>query len=105
MFIVASGGQAYARLRLGFGPGGEFVLPVEVDFGRPFPAAAHAAWEEEYLQNVTAEPELARTSGLVRPFDDPPPWTQNDGARSIDHWMDPYDLYPDAPLEICNAPF
>jgi len=105
MLIVASGGQAYARLRLGFGPGGEFVLPVEIDFQRAFPAAAHTAWEAEYLQNVRAEPERPRVSALTRPVDDPPPWTDSADHRGLDHWMEPFDLYPDAPTEIYDAPF
>jgi proteasome lid subunit RPN8/RPN11 len=55
MFILARGGQTYARLRLNAGPGGDLVLPVEVDFSQPFPAAAQAAWEQEYDQAVRLE--------------------------------------------------
>jgi len=55
MFILARGGQTYARLRLNAGPGGELVLPVEIDFTRSFPAANTAAWQQEYGQSVHQE--------------------------------------------------
>ena len=52
MFILARGGQSYARLRFHVGPGGDVDLPVAVDYSRPFAASDHAAWQEEYLANV-----------------------------------------------------
>ena len=52
MFIVAAGGQTYARLHFKAGPGGDVELPVEVDFTEPFPASDFGAWEEEYFGNV-----------------------------------------------------
>jgi hypothetical protein len=55
MFILARGGQTFARLRLNAGPGGDLVLPVEVDFTQEFPAAAQATWEQEYHQAVHVE--------------------------------------------------
>ena len=55
MFILARGGQTYARLEFHVGPGGWLLLPVHVDYTRPFPAANHAAWREEYLANVQEE--------------------------------------------------
>lgn len=48
MFILAKGGQSYARLRFNSGPGGEIWLAVEVDYGQPFPAANQAEWQAEY---------------------------------------------------------
>jgi hypothetical protein len=52
MFILARGGQSYARLRFHVGPGGDVDLPVGVDYTRPFAASDHAAWQEEYLACV-----------------------------------------------------
>jgi hypothetical protein len=52
MFVLAWGGQTYAQLRFGVGPGGSWEIPVEVDFEHPFPAADQAAWEQEYLDAV-----------------------------------------------------
>jgi hypothetical protein len=58
MFIVARGGQTYARLRFSAGPGGELVMPVEVDFQQPFAASDRTAWGMEYDQSVQAEQPL-----------------------------------------------
>ena len=49
---LAQGGQTYARLRFGVGPGGSWEIPVEVDFRCPFPATDQAAWEQEYVETV-----------------------------------------------------
>src|SRR4051812_9818950 len=57
MFILARGGQTYARLRYNVGPGAEFKLPVEVDFSRPFNGTTFEAWQDEYLVNVRLPPE------------------------------------------------
>lgn len=54
MVIVASGGKSYARLRFNVGPGGDVVIPVEVDFEQPFEGSDFAAWEAEYKANVRA---------------------------------------------------
>ena len=55
MFILARGGQTYARLRFNVGPAGEVCLPVEVDYTQPFDAADYTAWEAEYQQNIEIE--------------------------------------------------
>ena len=52
MAILAKGGQTYARLRFGVGPGGQMMIPVEVDCTAPFPASDHAGWDAEYLAHV-----------------------------------------------------
>ena len=87
MLIVARGGQTYARLRHNTGPGGQWLLPVEVDFGPAFPVADHAAWKQEYERCVTARPlatvapslaSLGRAAG-------PLPW---DSTRPADSWSD-----------------
>jgi proteasome lid subunit RPN8/RPN11 len=56
MFILARGGQTYARLRYNVGPGAEFKLPVEVDFSRPFDGTNFEAWQDEYLAKVRLPP-------------------------------------------------
>lgn len=53
MFILSKTGTTYARLRFHVGPGGDSELPVEIDYGNPFPAADQAAWEQEYQEMVT----------------------------------------------------
>jgi len=55
MFILAQGGETYARLALNAGPGGDLMLPVEIDFSRPMPASEEQDWEQEYQASVTEE--------------------------------------------------
>ena len=55
MFILASGGRTYARLRFGVGPGASLVLPIEIDFGTVGLVMNPAAWEKEYQDNVFAD--------------------------------------------------
>jgi hypothetical protein len=90
MFILARGGATYARLRFRAGPGGQFRIPVEVDFGRPFAGSDQAAWDREYRANVgTPPPEPLAESwdAISRPWLDP--------------WYGPSDLPRDDP----QAPF
>jgi proteasome lid subunit RPN8/RPN11 len=70
MFILARGGQTYARLRYNVGPGVDVKIPVEVDYGRPFASSKQESWHLEYLANVripapdppqTSEPEKRAT--------------------------------------------
>jgi proteasome lid subunit RPN8/RPN11 len=55
MLILACGGRTYARLRSGTDPVANLLLPVELDFSRPFPAAAPDAWDSEYQRNVSLD--------------------------------------------------
>lgn len=52
MFILAQGGQSYARLRFNVEPGGQVVIPVEIDYGRPFEGSDLQAWKQEYEANI-----------------------------------------------------
>lgn len=52
MFILAQGGETYARLKFGCGPGAELLVPVALAWDAPFPAADHEAWEQEYERCV-----------------------------------------------------
>ncbi len=54
MFIVAKGGKSYARLRFSVGPGGQVVIPVEVDYSQPFGPSDQDAWDAEYRANIKA---------------------------------------------------
>ena len=54
MFIVAKGGKNYARLRFSVGPGGQIVIPVEVDYSRPFGPSDQDTWAAEYKANIKA---------------------------------------------------
>ncbi len=52
MFILARGGQTYARLRYNVGPGVDVKIPVEVDYGRAFASSEQELWHADYLANV-----------------------------------------------------
>ncbi len=55
MFILARGGQTYARLRFSSGPGGAVILPVEIDFSQPFVGSDWAGWDAEFARSVAPE--------------------------------------------------
>jgi len=57
MFVLAQGGQVYARLQLNIGPGASIEVPVEIDYSRPFARSDWDAWEQEYLANVQIDPD------------------------------------------------
>ena len=65
MAILARGGQTYARLRFGVGPGGQMLIPVEVDFSVPFLASNHDAWLDEYDRHVEIETMLSALHPLI----------------------------------------
>ena len=52
MLIVAEDGKTYARLRFNVGPGGQILIPVHIDYSRPFGSSDRDAWEAEYKANI-----------------------------------------------------
>ena len=54
MFVLARNGKSYARLHFNTGPGGQILIPVDVDFSEPFGPSNQKAWEEEYKANIKA---------------------------------------------------
>ena len=54
MLILARGGETYARLRFGCGPGAELLVPVEIAWDVPFDGTDPEAWEQEYDECVQA---------------------------------------------------
>lgn len=52
MFILAKGGQTYARLRLNVGPGAQVELPCKIAWDYEFDCADHEAWLDEYRECV-----------------------------------------------------
>ena len=107
MFIVARGGQTYARLRFNAGPCGDLVLPVEIDFAESFPAADPAAWDSEYRQMVVVEPDRPREPQLAQLVHDRMGWPEDYSLRFGDAWYDsiPQDVYSDLPLELLDDGF
>jgi hypothetical protein len=97
MFILAQGGQTYARLRFNNGPGAALTVPVAVDYGRPFYASDFVAWDEEYQACVHKEqlPPLT-TSGsspekhVNTPNPRPEAWPDSRDERLFDPFDDFY---------------
>ena len=84
LFVLARNGQCYARLRFNTGPGGELVIPVEVDYRLPFGPSAFEAWDAEYKANVRISPCPGRCYG-AQPFLDEEIWT---GHTLPDEWLE-----------------
>lgn len=63
MFILAKGGQTYARLRFNTGPGGAMLIPVAIDYHQPFGGSDHEAWAELYKAHIHPQVRLG-THGL-----------------------------------------
>ena len=59
MAIVARDSSTYARLSFNIGPGGDLLIPTEVDYGLAFGASDHDAWDLEYKASVRQEAPLA----------------------------------------------
>ena len=74
MFIVAQGGQTYARLQFRAGPGGQMEIPVEVDFAGPFPSSQQPVWEQEYLAHVRIDEPFRSPADDFGPDLRPDPW-------------------------------
>ena len=90
MFILARGGQSYARLRFNVGPCADLEIPVSVDYSRPFAGCDFGAWQEEYLANVQPEIAVCKTRSV----------SQLSAAREADleagdDWQDAWFEYAD----------
>ena len=86
MFILARGGQTYARLRYNLGPGADVMLPVEVDYSRPFNASDEDTWHDEYFANVqVAGPTSLNTVKS--------PSTNLEDLGASSWWRDEWDEY------------
>ena len=54
LFVLAQDGKTYARLRFNVGPGGQVMIPVQVDYSLPFGFSDQDSWEAEYNANIKA---------------------------------------------------
>jgi proteasome lid subunit RPN8/RPN11 len=86
MFILARGGDVYARLQLRIGAGGPQItlrLPVRIDWDRPLTPGDPVVWEAEY-------------AACVRSQEWPPPMEREFDVPTAD-WRLPDDLLAWAP--------
>ena len=52
MFILAQNSRVYARLSFNVGPGGQALIPVEVDYSQDFGPSSRELWDIEYQANI-----------------------------------------------------
>ncbi len=93
MFIIARGGETYARLRFNVGPGGSLEIPVSVDYSRPFAGSDEVAWGQEYRANVVPGSQKLIDRDFFR-FDGGPYFGQQDDAWEA-WWPDDQHLEPE----------
>jgi len=65
MFVVAQDNKTYAKLRFNVGPGGQVLIPTEIDYSWDFSASNHELWDTEYTANVKAVEWLTERSNTV----------------------------------------
>ena len=90
MFILACGGQTFARLQFNVGPRAVIEIPVGIDYSRSFGHCDREAWEQEYLANVRPQqlPLFGshQTNAVsASPFDE----------ELSDEWLDSWHDYVD----------
>lgn len=85
MFILARGGQRFARLRYNVGPGADIDLTVDVDFTVPFTGSDETTWQWEYDTFVRAKPVELPT--------EPVPTLGPINHRLDDSWYEVWDEY------------
>jgi proteasome lid subunit RPN8/RPN11 len=54
MFVLAQDNKTYARLSFNVGPGGQVLIPTEIDCSKDFGPTDRQAWDVEYAANVKA---------------------------------------------------
>jgi proteasome lid subunit RPN8/RPN11 len=81
MFVLAQDGSTYARLSLNIGPGGQILIPVDVDYSQDFGPSDHKCWDVEYEFDLRAvewlgtiplkeqKPAPVQPAGCALPYD------------------------------------
>jgi len=50
--VVAENNRTYSKLSFNVGPGGQVLIPTEIDYGEDFGASDRELWDTEYAANV-----------------------------------------------------
>ena len=103
MFILARGGETYARLRFNTGPGSELILPVEIDYRQAFAGTDVTAWKAEYKQMVFVEPLESSQKRSAGPFPDVAALPDGFDRLFGDLW--PEDIAAEIPMELLHERF
>jgi len=85
MFILAQDNKTYAKLSFNVGPGGQVLIPVEIDYSQDFGPSNQELWDADYAANVRAAELL---SSRASKNDDP---TKHD----LSGYALPYDFIDD----------
>jgi proteasome lid subunit RPN8/RPN11 len=78
MFVVAENNRTYAKLSFNVGPGGQVLIPTQIDYSQEFGSSDRELWDTEYAANVKAIEWL--------------PDRSNAESNSGDHDLSDYDL-------------
>jgi len=54
LFVVAQDNKTCAKLSFNVGPGGQVLIPTEIDYGHDFGPSDHDLWDAEYAANIKA---------------------------------------------------
>ena len=54
LFVVAQDNKTYAKLSFNVGPGGQVLIPTEVNYRHDFGPSNHELWDTEYVANIKA---------------------------------------------------
>jgi len=54
MFVIAQNNNTHVRLSFNVGPGGQVLIPTEVDYTEDFGGSDRELWDTEYAANITA---------------------------------------------------
>jgi len=65
LFVVAQGNKTHAKLRFNVGPGGQVLIPTEIDYSWDFSSSNHELWDTEYAANVKAVEWLTEGSNTI----------------------------------------
>jgi len=81
LFVVAQDNKTYAKLRFNVGPGGQVLIPTEIDYCHDFGPSDYELWDSEYATSIklvewttkrsTEEKVLTRNElcGYALPYD------------------------------------
>jgi proteasome lid subunit RPN8/RPN11 len=89
MFILAQGGETYARLRFNVGPQTTQEMNVEIDYSRTFEASNVCDWQREFLTSVRKIQRRNPLSPLSKPVGNNPFF--NETAEPDEHYSGKFD--------------
>jgi len=71
MFIIAQDNKTYAKLQFNVGPGGQVLIPTQIDYSQDFGPSEQEAWDTEYKTNIKATAWLSSFDSNSNKNDEP----------------------------------